>query len=148
MRRVFLLSLLLVLLVIAGCNEWYLAVGDPNSGLNRTMDATTDIADAVAVGATASGTPIGLLIGMIATGISAIGGIYNNYRKNIVIRGKDARLHNNIVTTKAIVDAIESVSELHVGSSTLGKVVKSEVKKKLLDEEAYRIGKAVIDSLK
>jgi len=139
----------LFVLLIAGCDSLTRSVADPNSSLNTAVNTVGGIAPAVGAGATATGTPIGMLIGLITTIVATVIGVYNNHKKKIVIGGKDSELNNITTTTKAIVDAIEALSDIPVGSGeTIGDVVKSKVSENLKDKEAYKIGKAIIAGLK
>ena len=138
------------LLIAFGCDSVATDIADPNSGLNQTVEAIETIAPAITTAATTTGTSVGLVIGGIATAISALIGVYNNYKKNIVIDEKDAHLKNTTTTTKAIVSAVEKLSSVEVGAEgkTVGEIVKSEVKINLKDSDAYKIGKAIINGLK
>jgi len=138
-----------VLLIVVGCEQFAQNMVDPNSSLNQTVDAVSLAAPVVGAGATATGTPWGAAVGLIATIIATAVGVYNNYRKKIVIGEKDATLQNTETATRAIIEAVENLSgvELEDGK-TIGDEIKAVVKERLQDKDFYRIGKAIIDGLK
>lgn len=143
------LVLFVVLLFVVGCEGVWQAVADPNSGLNQTADAVGELAPAIGAGATATGTPWGTTAGVVCTLLAAAAGVYNNHRKKITIGKKDSDINNIRETTKAIVRAVDEMSDVKTGSGeTVGGIVKSEVKAKLTDKDWYKVGRAIIDGLK
>ena len=129
----------LCLLFFTGCASWFASVADPNSGLNTTVDAVTETAPHIGAASAASGTPIGAMIFAATTIISALTGVYTTHRTKIVA-GK--KYDNITATTKAIVDAIESLDD------PVSKPIKDKVLMNLRDEEIVKIGKAIIEGLK
>lgn len=138
-----------VLLTVAGCEQVAQSVADPNSGLNQAVDTINSVVPVVGSGAMATGTPWGAIVGLAATIIATVTGVYNNHRKKVVIDEKDAHIQNTETATKAIIEAVEELKivELKDGT-TLGDTVKEAVKARLQDKDFYKIGKAVISGLK
>ena len=141
-------SILFILSTIAGCDQAYQDITDANSPLNQAADRVSQVAPVVGAGAKATGTPWGAGVFLGTTILSALLGVYSTYRKNIVIDQRDSEYQNIETTTKAIVAAIEKVSEVPLGEGTVGDTVKAEVKKQLQDNQAYKVGKAIISGLK
>ena len=138
-----------ILLIIAGCEEIARNVADPNSGLNQAVNTIGEVAPVVGSGATATGTPWGAVVGLIATIITTTAGVYNNHRKKVVIGEKDAHIKNTETATKAIIETIEGLKNIALkDGETLGEVVKEEVKARLKEKDFYKIGKAVISGIK
>lgn len=146
MKKKWIVALVLCLLV-AGCEDVAQMVVDPNSGLNVGVDAVSEVLPAVTIGATtAAGSgvpwaPVVLLVTNIAAGLIAA---YKNHQKNVT----EDKYENVAVTTKAIVDAVEAVSEIKHEDTTVGDIIKAKVEDKLKDKDYYLIGKIVIDTLK
>jgi len=150
---VVLVVLILLLIIVSqqGCSneELLKAVADPNSAINKTATAIERTAPVIGAGARATGAPWGAVVGLVSTIIATVAGVYNNYRKKLVIKGKDKDLENIRVTTQAIVEAIEKVSDVPFkDNQTIGDVVKQKVKSELEDKKAYAIGKMIITTLK
>ena len=142
-------SILFILSTIAGCDQAYQDITDANSPLNQAADRVSQVAPVVGAGAKATGTPWGAGVFLGTTILSALLGVYSTYRKNIVIDQRDSEYQNIETTTKAIVAAIEKVSEVPLaGDVTVGDRVKQEVKEQLKDSQVYRVGKAIISGLK
>ena len=131
-----------LLVMIAGCTEIFGIMADPNSGLNKAVDLVGSMSPAAGATAAATGTPWGACVFFATTVISAVLGVYKNYRKNIVIGDKEAELSNFTVTTKAIVDMVEALPD---EAKERAKVI---VEKNLKDKDFYQIGKAIISGLK
>ena len=138
-----------ILLVIAGCEEIARNVVDSNSGLNQAVDTLAAVAPVVGSGAVATGTPWGAVVGLIATIVITVAGVYNNHRKKVVIGEKDAHIKNTETATKAIIEAVEGLKDIALkDGETLGEVVKEGVKAELKDKDFYKIGKAIITGIK
>jgi len=140
---------MVVLLTVCGCPEVYEQMGDPNSGLNIVVDTTEKLLPAVAAGGAV--LPWGWIIGTVATAVSAVIGIYENYRKNIVIDEQDEDYSNLEETAAAVVKTIEVVKEIVIDEGTgetIGDAVKGRVEKELKYKEIYLIAKAIINGLK
>ncbi len=144
----YVLMICIAVLCVAGCEQWAERVADPCSSLNRAVDTVSAVAPVVGSGAAATGTPWGAAVGGIAAVLVALTSVYKNHQKNIVINEKDSHIWDTETATRAMIEAIEEVKDVKVGSKTLGVIVKAAVKKKLEDESFYKTGKAIISGLK
>ena len=148
MNKTILLTIILLPLVFAGCQEIQRQVTDPNSGINRAVDTAQRTLPIVGAGATASGTPWGALVATVCAGLLGLTNVYTGVRAKIT----QDRLNNVTVATGAVVQSIEQLAGLEVTkdgqTTTLGEIIKPQVKAKLQDNDVYLIGKAVIEGLK
>jgi len=131
------------MMLLVGCEQLYQQVADPNSGLNVGVDTVAPILPVVGGAAAATGTPWGVIVALGAGILTAVIEEFRIYRKKNDLRDIE-------VTTKAIIDAVESVGEVDVGANgeTIGKIIKAEVKEKLKDASWYKVGKIIITELK
>lgn len=156
MKQKILMWSVLLLLFVAGCGEFNRQVVDPNSGLNQAVTTVEHVAPVVGAGAAASGLPIGWIVASVAGALSSLIAVYKNHQKKLIIdkdidyeNGLNEDLANIEITTSSIVDAIEAVANAEMkDGKLLGDVVKARVENELKDNEAYRVGKAIIAGLK
>jgi len=149
MKWKMILGAILILLIVGGCEGLWQNIADPNSGLNETVGALGTMTPAIGGAAGATGTPWGATVGLFATIIAVGVGVYNNYRKKVVIGEKDSDITNYRETTKAIVQAIDELESVELkDGGTLGDYVKSLVGDNLKKKDWYRIGRAIISGLK
>ena len=145
-KKVIWLSIIIVM--FAGCTEFWRNSADPNSTQNIAVDSGEKLVEATKDIAPIFG-PAAIPLTVITNAILAVIGVYKNKRKNLTIAGKDVLIagqsvaFNNVTeTTKAIVEAIDAVED------ATGIKVKDEVKKKLLEHQIYKTGKSIISGLK
>ncbi len=138
MKKKWIWLLALMALLVVGCEQ----IADPNSSLNLAVDAVGKVIPIVGAGATATGTAWGTIAGVIATIIASALGIYNNFRKKVVINEKDADIINIELATRAIIDMVEALPD------AIKEKAKATVKLNLQEHDFYRIGRAIIAGLK
>ncbi len=139
---------LFILLFVCSCESFWRDAADEGSKQNQVIEAIGDGAKTVKDNAPLLG-PAGVPAAVIATGIAALIGYYNDKRKKLTIIGKDIVIagqttaFNNVTeTTKAIVEAVDVLDD------AVKIKIKDEVKKKLQEHQIYKIGKSIISGLK
>ena len=143
------LVMVVLLFAASGCEEAYLQMGDPNSGLNVAVDTMEKILPAVGVAGAVF--PWGWVVGAITAAVSSIIGIYKNYRKNLIIAEQDENYTNLEQTAAVVVKTIKVIDNIPIDTETgetIGDAVKGRVKEELKDKEIYQIAKAIISGLK
>lgn len=150
--------LLVLCILLIGCEDVARNVADPNSSLNVAIDKIAEIAPVVGTGASTATSvfPWAATVLLVTNVVTAVIAVYKNRRKDVVIGGQndeideqsgvideqDAMYANLTTTSKAIVDAVEALPD------EAKAVVKRCVEEKLKDNDFYKIGKAVISGLK
>ncbi len=144
----FLMSLvLLVGLTVGGC-----AILDqafiPEEG--QIKSKTVAVVDAVTTGLITTGNPYAVPALAVSTILSIVAGAYTNMRKKQALADADDKAAQAKIVTESVVMAIEEVSGVAIlgGEKNLGDLVKEKVEKNLRDNDAYLIGKAIIEALK
>ncbi len=125
------------------------ALLDPNSAFNAAGDAIDKVADTIgAVGAigVAIGGPIGSVLLLGSTLFSTGWGTWQKKRKALV----ESKMSSLSKTTSAIVAVVDSLSSIPVGpdGKNMSTVIKSEVKKRLVENKILNEGKAIISEIK
>ncbi len=151
-NRKVVLGALVIVLLVAGCAEFWKQAANPKSTQNEVVGKIEMIAEAVTENAPLFG-PAAAPVAVISTAITALLGVYSNKKKKLTIAGQNQiiagqadRQANFSVTLQSIVEAIEVVAKADAGQA--GNEMKTEIKKKLQEHQVYQVGKAIISSLK
>lgn len=120
----------------------------PEAG--ETKSDTVKVVDAVAGGLAATGNPYAVPALAGSTLLSIIAGAYTNMRKKQKLAEAGDKAEQTKVVTESIVKAIEDAQGVVINENgdTVGSVVKEKVEKNLRDNDAYLIGKAIIEAMK
>lgn len=147
-----------MILMLVGCAMLEKQANDPESPLSKAVTVIDTSAHAVKDAAPAAG-PYGWIAGAVATVVVSATGIYKVRQKNReidtdgkIITAQQREFQAVRDTTKAIVDAIEDVSKISMGShgsaDTIGDIVKEKVSEELKKKNLDTIGKAIITGIK
>ena len=147
MKKMIMASAVSAVLFISGCATLD-SVLIPEEG--EIKSDTVKMVDAVAGGLAATGNPYAVPALAGSTLISIIAGAYTNMRKKQKLADADDKAAQTKIVTESIIQAIEEAAEIQIAGSedTLGDVVKNKVEKKLRDNDAFLIGKAIIEAFK
>jgi hypothetical protein len=106
--------------------------------------------EAVAIGLATTGNPYAVPALAGSTLFAVIAGAYTNMRKKQKLADADDKAAQAKIVTESIIRAIEEVTEVPIGGTgaTIGSMVKEKVEKNLRDNDAYLIGKAIIEAMK
>ena len=136
----------ILLLVVAGCaalDQVFLPHAD------GTPSDTVTAVDQFGKEIVASGVPWAAPVAGICTIFGLIAGVYGKMRgqQAAAVSDKNAQL---IAVADAVVNAIEAISPVVIDAkgTTVGDILKPEVKKNLQDRDMYIVGKALITALK
>jgi hypothetical protein len=146
MKKMIMSMVLTVALFIGGCATLDKAM-IPEEG--QVKSDTVRVVEAVAVGLASTGNPYAVPALAGSTIFAVIAGAYTNMRKKQKLADANDKAEQAKIVTESIVMAIEEVTKVPVGSGgTIGTVVKEKIEKNLRDNDAYLIGKAIIEALK
>jgi len=106
--------------------------------------------EAVANGLVATGNPYAVPALAGSTIFAIIAGAYTNMRKKQALADADDKAVQAKIVTASVIQAIEEVADVQTNASggTIGILVKEKVEKNLRDNDAYLIGKAIIEAMK
>jgi hypothetical protein len=137
----------LVCLFIGGCAVLDKAMV-PEEGKLKS-DAVVMV-EAVAKGLVATGNPYAVPALAGSTIFAIIAGAYTNMRKKQKLADANDKAKQAAIVTESVIMAIEEVTEVPIGGtgSTVGSLVKEKVEKNLRENDAYLIGKAIIEAMK
>jgi hypothetical protein len=150
MKKMIMSMVLAVALFIGGCATLD-TVMVPEEGKVKS-DAVVMV-EAVAIGLATTGNPYAVPALAGSTIFAVIAGAYTNMRKKQKLADADDKAAQAKIVTESIIMAIEEVTEVPVGGTskqgtTIGDMVKEKVEKNLRDNDAYLIGKAIIEAMK
>jgi hypothetical protein len=111
---------------------------------------TVVMVEAVAKGMAATGNPYAVPALAGSTLFAIIAGAYTNMRKKQKLADADDKALQAAIVTESVVKAIEEAAKVKVGKKgdTVGSLLKAKVEKNLRDNDAYLMGKAIIDAMK
>jgi primosomal protein N' len=111
---------------------------------------TVVMVEAVAKGMAATGNPYAVPALAGSTLFAIIAGAYTNMRKKQKLADADDKALQAAIVTESVVKAIEEAAKVKVGKKgdTVGSLLKAKVEKNLRDNDAYLMGKAIIEAMK
>jgi hypothetical protein len=147
MNKMIMSMVLAVALFIGGCAVMDAALV-PEEG--RVKTDTQAVLEGVANGLVVTGNPYAVPVLAASTLLSVIAGAYTNMRKKQKLAEAGDKAAQAKVVTESIILAIEEVTEVPISNSgaTIGDLVKEKVEKNLRDNDAFLIGKAIIEAMK
>jgi hypothetical protein len=146
MKKMIMSMVLAVALFIGGC-----AVLDqamiPEEG--QIKSKTVAVVDAVTTGLVTTGNPYAVPALAISTILSIVAGAYTTMRKKQEANKERTKAENYKIVAEAVVTAVEKASGYEVPNvGTVSNIIKDKVEKELRDNDAYLLGRAIIEALK
>lgn len=148
MKKMIMSILFTAALFISGCAVLDQAMV-PKEG--RVKSDAVVMVEAVATGLAVTPNPYAIPALAGSTIFAVIAGAYTNMRKKQALADANDKAAQAKIVTASIVHAIEEVTNVPLGSkggATIGSKVKEKIEKNLRDNDAYLIGKAIIEAMK
>lgn len=147
MRNILISLVMTISMFLGGCTVLDQAMLPDEDKLKS--DAVVMV-EAVAKGLAATGNPYAVPALAGSTIFAILAGAYTNMRKKQKLADANDKAKQAAIVTESVVKAIEESAKVKIGKNgdTVGSLLKEKVEKNLRDNDAYLIGKAIIEAMK